>query len=176
MVGDIVRLMDHLRLPEAHVVGYSMGGMITMKLLTLHPGRVSSAVLGGMGWLKPGSPLQRFWEMARERENQKVPVACLHGLARLAVTEAEVRAARVPVTVLVGGRDPCRAMYVEPLRRIRPDWPVHVIAGAGHLNCIMKPDFKVQLKSALDRHSAAAPKQRTPPGANADPNARSARG
>src|SRR5208283_284716 len=52
MVEDVVRLMGHLRIPKAHVVGYSLGGMITMKLLTLHPERVSSAVLGGMGWAR----------------------------------------------------------------------------------------------------------------------------
>lgn len=149
MAEDVVGLMDHLHIAKAHVVGYSMGGMIVMKLLTRHPERVMSAVLGGMGWLKTGSPLQRFWEMARPRENQKVPDACLRGLAKLAVTEAEVKAVRVPVTILVGDRDPCRRMYVEPLRKIRPDWGEHVIEGAGHMTCVTKPDFKAQVKSAL---------------------------
>jgi pimeloyl-ACP methyl ester carboxylesterase len=156
MAGDIVRLMDHLRIPKAHVVGYSTGGMITMKLLTTHPDRVISAVLGGMGWLKTDSSLQRFWEMMPARGNQRVPSACLHGFANLAVTEAEVKAVRVPVTLIVGDRDPCRRMYVEPLRQIRPDWPEHIIADAGHLGCIMKPDFKTQLESALSASSAPA--------------------
>lgn len=155
MAEDIVRLMDHLHLARAHVAGYSMGGMITMKLLTMHPERVRSAVLGGMGWLKAGSPWQRFWEIIPERRGQKVPAACLRGLAKLAVTEEEVKAVRVPVTIIVGDRDPCRRLYVEPLRQIRPDWPEHVIEGAGHLECILKPDFKAQLKSALDHNRAA---------------------
>jgi len=158
MANDIVRLMDHLHIARAHVVGYSMGGMITMKLLTIHPERVRSAVLGGMGWLKADSPLQRFWEVAKERGNQKVPVACLHSFGKLAVTEEEVKAIKVPVTIIVGDRDPCRRMYVEPLRRIRTDWPEHVIAGAGHLNCIMKPDFRTQLNTALDSNSAVKEK------------------
>jgi pimeloyl-ACP methyl ester carboxylesterase len=149
MAEDIVRLMDHLQLPQARVVGYSLGGMITMKLLTLHPERVSSAVLGGMGWLKADSPLQRFWEAVKGRGHPKVPSACLRGIAKLAVTEAEVKAVRVPVAMIVGDRDPCRQLYVEPLVRVRPDWPVQVIQGAGHLNCIMKPDFKAQLEAAL---------------------------
>jgi pimeloyl-ACP methyl ester carboxylesterase len=153
MVEDIVRLMDHLRIPKAHVVGYSMGGMITMKLLTEHPERVRSAILGGMGWLQTGSPLQKFWELVPDRGNQKVPVACLHGLAELAVKEGEVKAVRVPVTIIVGDRDPCRRMYVEPLQRIRPDWPIHIVTDAGHINCILKPDFRAQVKSALDARS-----------------------
>jgi pimeloyl-ACP methyl ester carboxylesterase len=49
-VEDLVRLLDHLGLPRAHFVGYSMGGAITLKLLTAHPDRVASAVLGGFGW------------------------------------------------------------------------------------------------------------------------------
>jgi pimeloyl-ACP methyl ester carboxylesterase len=48
MVEDVVRLMDHLHLPSANIVGYSMGGMITLKLAVTHPDRVHSAILGGM--------------------------------------------------------------------------------------------------------------------------------
>jgi pimeloyl-ACP methyl ester carboxylesterase len=141
--------MDHLGIARAPVVGYSLGGMIVMKLATMHPQRVSSVVLGGMGWLKTESPLDRFWENIHARDNGKVPIACLHCIAQLGVTEAQVKAVAVPVVIVVGDRDPCRRMYVEPLRRIRPDWPEHVIADAGHLNCILKPDFKEQLLSAL---------------------------
>lgn len=50
MVEDAVRLLDHLNIKKAHVVGYSMGGFITDKLLTTHPDRVLSATLGGAGW------------------------------------------------------------------------------------------------------------------------------
>jgi pimeloyl-ACP methyl ester carboxylesterase len=53
MVEDVVRLMDHLHIQKAHVVGYSMGGFITAKLVTTHPERVVSAVIGGAGWSRP---------------------------------------------------------------------------------------------------------------------------
>src|ERR1044071_7278364 len=62
MVEDVVRLMDHLKIPKARVVGYSMGGMIGMKLTVMHPERVSQLVLGGMGWHKTGAPMNRYWE------------------------------------------------------------------------------------------------------------------
>src|SRR5262245_35470453 len=55
MVEDVVRLMDHLAIPKAHVVGYSLGGIIVMKLMVDHPDRVISGTLGGMGWLRDGS-------------------------------------------------------------------------------------------------------------------------
>jgi pimeloyl-ACP methyl ester carboxylesterase len=46
---DIVRLLDHLKIQKAHIVGYSMGGVITAKLLTMNPERFLTATLGGSG-------------------------------------------------------------------------------------------------------------------------------
>jgi pimeloyl-ACP methyl ester carboxylesterase len=149
MVEDVVRLMDHLGIQKARVAGYSMGGMIAMKLAVTHPERVSRVVLGGMGWHKAGVPMNRFWDSV-ETSRFNVPPACAHGFPALAVTEAEIKAVKIPVVVIVGDRDPCREWYVEPLRQVRPDWPVHVIADAGHLNCPGKADFKAQLQAALE--------------------------
>lgn len=53
MAWDVVRLMDHLHIPKAHVVGYSMGGFITLKLIALAPERLLSAMPCGMGWREP---------------------------------------------------------------------------------------------------------------------------
>lgn len=53
MAEDVVRLMDHLHLDKAHVVGYSMGGFITLKLVVMHPERLLSAAACGAGWLQP---------------------------------------------------------------------------------------------------------------------------
>jgi pimeloyl-ACP methyl ester carboxylesterase len=52
MVEDVVRLLDHMKIGKAHVVGYSMGGFITLKLLATHPERLLSATTGGAGWTR----------------------------------------------------------------------------------------------------------------------------
>lgn len=52
MVDDVVRLLDHLDIEKAHIVGYSMGAFITNKLVATHPERVISATLGGGGWMR----------------------------------------------------------------------------------------------------------------------------
>lgn len=49
MAEDVRALLDHLGLPRADVMGYSMGARITAFLALAHPTRVRSAVLGGLG-------------------------------------------------------------------------------------------------------------------------------
>jgi pimeloyl-ACP methyl ester carboxylesterase len=53
MAEDAIRLLDFLKVRKAHVVGYSMGGRITVNLLGNHPDRLRSAVVGGAGWMDP---------------------------------------------------------------------------------------------------------------------------
>jgi pimeloyl-ACP methyl ester carboxylesterase len=60
MVEDAVRLLDHLKIKKAHVVGYSMGAVITGKLLATHPDRLLSATLGGAGVIPEGVKLPPF--------------------------------------------------------------------------------------------------------------------
>ena len=40
MARDVVALLDHLKIPRAHIVGYSMGAMIGGRLLAMSPDRV----------------------------------------------------------------------------------------------------------------------------------------
>lgn len=49
MAEDARRLLDHLSIPRADVMGYSMGARITAFLALAHPDRVRSAVFGGLG-------------------------------------------------------------------------------------------------------------------------------
>src|SRR4051794_29727597 len=44
---DIVRLLDHLGIRRAHIVGYSMGAHIVAQLVTTHPDRFLTLTLGG---------------------------------------------------------------------------------------------------------------------------------
>ncbi len=60
MVEDAVRLLNHLKIRQAHVVGYSMGAMLTNKLIVTHPERVLSATLGGAAGLREGGYLKLF--------------------------------------------------------------------------------------------------------------------
>lgn len=45
MVDDVIRLMDHLNIPRAHVIGHSMGALIAANVAARYPDRVSTATL-----------------------------------------------------------------------------------------------------------------------------------
>jgi pimeloyl-ACP methyl ester carboxylesterase len=49
MAEDARRLLDHLAIPRADVMGYSMGARITAFLALAHPERVRSAIFAGLG-------------------------------------------------------------------------------------------------------------------------------
>ena len=69
MVEDVVRLLDHLKIRKAHVVGYSMGARLTAKLMVAHPERLSSIVLGGGGARRDSAEERRNIEdLARSLE------------------------------------------------------------------------------------------------------------
>lgn len=47
MAADVVRLLDHLKIKKAHLVGYSSGSFIAAKVAATHPKRVISVTYGG---------------------------------------------------------------------------------------------------------------------------------
>jgi len=70
---DVIRLLDHLGIRRAHIVGYSMGAHITAHLLTTHPERFISTTLGGAAgrfrWAEDEIALRTVQEpLERERE------------------------------------------------------------------------------------------------------------
>ena len=150
MVGDVIALLDHFNIRQAQLVGYSMGGMIAMKTAVMHPDRVQSLLLCGMGWLREGSAQEAFWQNIPGLRGSASSAACMRGMARLAVTEAEVRALKMPAAIIVGDRDIVLPQYVVPLTKVRPDWPLTKIPDAGHITCIIKPEFRQAVVSAVE--------------------------
>lgn len=68
MVEDAVRLLDHLGVRRAHVVGYSMGAVIATKLMMTHPERVLTVTLGGAAGLRERSDTRLFDRLATDLE------------------------------------------------------------------------------------------------------------
>ncbi|HYF57192.1 MAG TPA: alpha/beta hydrolase [Salinarimonas sp.] len=128
MAGDALRLLDHLGIGRADVMGYSMGARITAHLALAHPDRVRSALLGGLGiHLVEGvglplgiadameapsldaltDPMQRMFRAFAEqtRSDLTALAACIRGSRQVLSREEAARIA-VPTLVSVGTRDP----------------------------------------------------------------------
>jgi pimeloyl-ACP methyl ester carboxylesterase len=55
MAADVVRLLDHLKIRKAHLVGYSSGAFIAGKVAATHPERVLGVVYAGQAPLVRGA-------------------------------------------------------------------------------------------------------------------------
>ena len=127
MAEDVRRLLDHLAIDRADVMGYSMGARIAAFLALAHPGRVRSAIFGGLGMgmiegVGPPEPIiaaleadhvdevkdltGRSFRLFAERTGSdlKALAACMRSSRRQLRAE-EVARIRAPVLVAVGTRD-----------------------------------------------------------------------
>jgi pimeloyl-ACP methyl ester carboxylesterase len=86
-INDVVRLLDHLSIPRAHIVGYSRGGWIASRLVVQHSPRLRSAVLGGWGVEDPieTMPLSDCMANADAIEQGKPPALMLRALTPVGV-------------------------------------------------------------------------------------------
>jgi hypothetical protein len=108
-----------------------------------------------MGWLKEGGAAQwGFGRIGRNDRKAKPLAVCGRSLAKLALTEKEIKAIRVPVAVLIGDKDDfVKKLYLAPLQKVRKDWPVIEIKDADHITCIGKRQFREEIAAWLKKNS-----------------------
>lgn len=63
MAADVVRLLDHLKIEKAHLIGYSSGAYIAGYVVANHPNRVLSVVYGGQAPITEGAKSSDFSEV-----------------------------------------------------------------------------------------------------------------
>lgn len=157
MAEDVRALLDHLRLPQADIMGYSMGARITAFLALRHPDRVRSAIFGGLGMhLINGAGLpetipkaleapslatvtdpigQAFRAFAEQtRSDLKALVACIRG-SRQGMPAEDVAKLAMPVLVAVGERDEV-AGAAQPLAELMPRATVLNIPRRDHMQAV----------------------------------------
>jgi pimeloyl-ACP methyl ester carboxylesterase len=108
-----------------------------------------------VGWLKTGSIAQwGFDQFGKKDAKAQALAVCGRSLAKLALTEEEIKAITVPVAVLVGDKDDIvKKLYVEHLATVRKDWPVVEIKDADHLTCVIKPQFREEIAARLKKNN-----------------------
>jgi pimeloyl-ACP methyl ester carboxylesterase len=127
MAEDARRLLDHLGIDRADLMGYSMGARIAANLALNHPERVRSLLLGGLGihlvegeGLPPGiadameapsldvltDPTERMFRAFADqtKSDRKALAACMRG-SRQNLSRARVAQIVAPMLIAVGTKD-----------------------------------------------------------------------
>jgi pimeloyl-ACP methyl ester carboxylesterase len=170
MAEDARRLLDHLAIPRAHVIGYSMGSRIAAFLAIAHPKRVLSLVFGGLGinMVRPmagtgpiaraleapsiddvTSPTARTFRLFAEqtRSDLKALAACIRS-AREPVTRDQLAHLTCPVLVAAGTRDVI-AGSPHDLARLIPGARAVDIPDREHMKAVGDRAFKAAVLDFL---------------------------
>jgi pimeloyl-ACP methyl ester carboxylesterase len=164
MADDVRALIDHLGLPRADVMGYSMGARNTAFLALANPEHVRAAVLGGVGGrlvggvgLEPDTIAQGleapsladvtdptahvFRAFAEQTKSDlRALAACLRG-SRQPLEREALAGMAVPVLVAAGTKD-LIAGSPEELAALMPAAQVLAIADRDHMLAVGDRAFK----------------------------------
>jgi pimeloyl-ACP methyl ester carboxylesterase len=163
MAEDARRLLDHLGIPAADVMGYSMGARVAAFLAINHPQRVRRAVFAGLAQrmitgvggaqaialaLEAPSrdgvtdPAARSFRIFAEQTKSDLAAlaACIRS-SREKITVEELAQIRVPVLVVAGGNDDV-AGEVDPLVDAIPGARGITLPGRNHMNAVGDRGYK----------------------------------
>lgn len=163
MAEDARRLLDHLRIERADVLGYSMGARIAAFLVLSHQARVRSVVFGGLGinmvrGMVGSGPLASALEAPRiedvvndtarsfrvfaesTKSDLKALAACMRG-PREKITADALAGIAVPALVAVGSEDVIGGSGAE-LAKLIPGAQFLDIQGRDHMKAVGDARFK----------------------------------
>jgi pimeloyl-ACP methyl ester carboxylesterase len=170
MLHDIAAVMEAADAASAHVMGYSMGGMMGIHLLLQRPERVNRLIVAGVGQRYFTRPLHyRAIAAALKRNEADDPTSAhfLHfasqsGKDRLALAaciEAEfprhdadaLQSAKRPVLVVCGTNDEA-AGTPEPLAAAFLDGRAVPLPGRDHMSAVGDAGYKLAAKEFFSAH------------------------
>lgn len=172
MASDVIALMDHLGIPRADIMGYSMGSRMTAILARNEPQRLRSAILGGIGigLIEGGGPGENvalaleapsledvtdpvgrtFRAFADQtRSDRRALAACLRG-SRGLMARQQAAEIDVPVLIAVGSNDEI-AGSAHTLGRIIPKAQVLDIPNRDHMRAVGDKVYKTGVIDFLSR-------------------------
>jgi pimeloyl-ACP methyl ester carboxylesterase len=163
MADDACRLLDHLEIERADVMGYSMGARIATMVALKTPNRVRSLILGGMAYglvtgmtdsvpiaealeakslAEVADPTGRAFRQFAEqtKSDLKALASCMRAVRR-PFTEEELGTIVVPTLIAVGTRD-LIAGSPHALAKLMPHAEVLEIPGRDHMVAVGDRVFK----------------------------------
>jgi len=174
MAEDLRALLDHLGVPRADVMGYSMGARIAAFFALAHPDRVRSMVLGGLGsHLIDGVGLPESIAEALEapsladvadpqgrmfrafadqtRSDRRALAACIRG-SRQVLSREQAASIKTPTLIAIGTKDPI-AGSAEGLAAVMPNARALPIPDRDHMLAVGDKVFKAGVLQFLQENA-----------------------
>ncbi|PLX37136.1 MAG: alpha/beta hydrolase [Hyphomicrobiales bacterium] len=174
MAEDAKRLLDHLDIESADVMGYSMGARITAFLAATAPDRVRTAVFGGLGYgmvTGVGAPEpiaealeaesishvtdatgRAFRKFAEQTKSDFLALAACMRSSRQKIDPATLATLTMPILVAVGTTDTI-AGSADELAALLPDAEVLDIPGRDHMLAVGDKTYKAGTMEFWTRRS-----------------------
>ena len=164
MGADVTRLMDHLGIERAILMGYSMGASIAIELMLSHPERWRGVVLGGIAYddgledkadrdaiaeaYRSDHPAtirsavaKAYRRFAESMPNDLKALAALIDAERAPFAPAKLAAVQTPVLIVVGAKDTAIG-DPKPLPKMIPGARLLMLEGRDHMTAPADPKFK----------------------------------
>lgn len=163
MADDAKRLLDHLEISQADIMGYSMGARITAFLTMAHPAHVRSAIFAGLGYnmvrgIGGAGPIaaaleadsindvvsdtaRTFRAFAESTKSDLKALATCIRASRTQITAEDLSRINKPVLIAVGTKDVV-AGPAQPLADIIPGAQVLDIENRDHMRAVGDPIYK----------------------------------
>jgi pimeloyl-ACP methyl ester carboxylesterase len=164
MGADVTRLMDHLGIERALLMGYSMGASIAIELMLSHPERFRAIVLGGIAYddgledkldreaiseayraddaTTIKSPVAKAYRrFAESMPNDLKALAALIDADRSPFDPGKLAAVQMPVLIVVGSNDNAIG-DPKPLAKMIPGARLVMLEGRDHMTAPADLRFK----------------------------------
>ena len=163
MAADALALLNHLAVPQAHVIGYSMGSRIMTFMSLAAPDRLRRLVYGGMGrnlitgvggWQPIAAALEaddvsqisdptglRFRLFADQTDSDRRALAACIRPSRQKITAEAIATIAHPALVAVGTEDDVAGSGAA-LAAMLPDGRHLPLAGRDHMKAVGDKQFK----------------------------------
>lgn len=173
---DTAALLDHLKIPQADLFGFSNGGTIALQVALRHPAKVRRLVLAAALFSRAGAPAG-FWDFMQRAQLENMPQELQEEYRALApkpenlrlfhdkaaermrgftdIAVEKIRAITSPALVVVGDRDVVTPEHAVELSRLIPGSQLAVLPGTDHMGITRRVDWLAPMIGAFLETTAA---------------------
>jgi pimeloyl-ACP methyl ester carboxylesterase len=162
LASDVAGLLDHLGIPQADILGFSLGGMVALQFVLDHPDRTRRAVIASIAYTPDGfrpeitdpaatsdllPTAADFAQMRAAYESvapdpahfaafhRKLP-GVVHG--HPGWSAAELAAIGTPCLLVFGDKDFVRLEHAVEMKELNPDARLAVLPGTTHMDVLRR--------------------------------------